>query len=118
MIFAAIQPVLAATMDNLPPKGGFESGAGQALSGAVPVVIGALVVLFSFIIWAAFIRRSDRRRERGEILTTPARDRSESSGSGRRRRRRREKGRPRNPTLAETGGLPPVRDPDAPPPPL
>lgn len=33
-----------------------------------------------------------------------------------RRHRRRREHRPRNPTLAETGGLPPIRDKDAPPP--
>jgi hypothetical protein len=34
----------------------------------------------------------------------------------RRQRIRRRSHRPRNPTLAETGGLPPVRNPDTPPP--
>jgi hypothetical protein len=34
----------------------------------------------------------------------------------RRRRIRRREHRPRNPTLAETGGLPPIRDPEMPPP--
>lgn len=118
MIFTAISPLLAATLDNLPlPTGGVGTGVSQALSGAVPVVIGALVVVFALIIWASFLRPSDRRRERGEILDRPVPERSGSSGSNRRRRRR-EKGRPRNPTLAETGGLPPLRDPNAPPPPL
>ena len=34
----------------------------------------------------------------------------------RRRRIRRREHRPRNPTLAETGGLPPIRNPETPPP--
>ncbi|HRY47401.1 MAG TPA: hypothetical protein P5186_05080 [Candidatus Paceibacterota bacterium] len=36
----------------------------------------------------------------------------------RRRHRHKHEHRQRNPTLAETGGLPPLRDPNAPPPPL
>jgi hypothetical protein len=36
----------------------------------------------------------------------------------RRQRRRRREHRHRNPTLSETGGLPPLRDPNSPPPPL
>lgn len=114
MIQAFITPVLAAATDEL-PKGGIDLGFKNSLNGAVPVIIAALVVLFAFVLWATFLRRSERRRQRGEIIEGPLPSRgSRSSGSG--KRRRREKGRPRNPTLAETGGLPPIRDPNAPPP--
>ena len=37
-------------------------------------------------------------------------------GSSRHRRRKRRHHRPTNPTLAQTGGLPPKRDPNQPPP--
>lgn len=117
MTQAFITPLLAAATDEL-PKGGIDLGFKQSLNGVVPVIIAALLVLFGFILWAAFVRRSDRRRIRGEIIEGPAPSRSRShSGSGKGRRRR-ERGRPRNPTLAETGGLPPLRDPNAPPPKL
>jgi uncharacterized membrane protein YbhN (UPF0104 family) len=55
-----------------------------------------LVMLLAFF-WALFIRKNGKRRIR----------------------RRKRKRRSRNPTLAERGGLPPVREgkkPDAPPP--
>jgi peptidoglycan/LPS O-acetylase OafA/YrhL len=122
MMYAMLQPALAAVGAELPVSG-LDTGIKQSLSGTVPVIIAALLILFGFITWAVFLRPSERRRQRGEILEGAAavRLRSSSSsnsgsGSGRSRRRRREKGRPRNPTLAETGGLPPVRDPKAPPP--
>jgi hypothetical protein len=116
MTQAFITPVLAAATDEL-PKGGIDLGFKNSLNGAIPVIIAALLVLFAFVLWAAFLRRSERRRQRGEIIEGPLPSRgSRSSGSGSGKRRRREKGRPRNPTLAETGGLPPIRDPNAPPP--
>ncbi len=116
-----LQPALAAVGAELPVSG-LDTSIKQSLSGTVPVIIAALLILFGFITWAVFLRPSERRRRRGEILDGAAaglRSSSSSnsgSGSGRNRRRRREKGRPRNPTLAETGGLPPVRDLKAPPP--
>lgn len=73
------------------------------LSGVVPVVavVGLLVV--ALLVWAIFLRHRPRNpRER--LLTEEA----PSSGRRRRRHRRREH-RPTNPTLAETGGLPPIK---------
>ena len=88
----------------------------------------ALAVLAVFV-WAVFFRKPGRRRHRhhhheGEgyrrapITPKPEAEEDEteeeleededSAKSGRRHRRRREH-RPRNPTLAETGGLPPLR---------
>jgi len=115
MTQAFIPPLLAAAADEL-PKGSLDLGFKNSLNGAVPVIVAALAVLFAVVLWATFLRPSERRRQRGEILDKPSssRSRSESGSSG--HRRRREKGRPRNPTLAETGGLPPIRDPNAPPP--
>jgi type VI protein secretion system component VasK len=76
--------------------------------------------------WALFFRKPRRRRHRhgqGHHASAAA-DRSEavdeddadSSGHRHRRKRRRSRGDhlPRNPTLAETGGLPPVRQGDPP----
>ena len=116
-LFAEV--LLAQINDILPNQSGIERSAKHALSGAAPVLIGALALLAAFIIWAVFFRRAEGRRERGRILDSGGVEPLTLSHRSRRRRRRREKHRPRNPTLAEAGGLPPVRDgDDAPPPPL
>jgi len=73
------------------------------LSGVTPVVFVGFGVLFVVVIWALFLRRSPRD-PRDRFLT----DDAPSSGRRRRRRPRREH-RPTNPTLAETGGLPPAK---------
>jgi hypothetical protein len=85
-------------------------------------VVGSVVIL-------AFRRKFKRRHHRHHHqpdqpaavnAATPsaaspaATDRSERKRRGRRHRRRTH--RPINPTLAETGGLPPMRDPNTPPP--
>jgi hypothetical protein len=84
------------------------------------MIFGVLMVMtIVLIIWAAFIRSRRRRkrqyhyrRSRPEAVERrPDKPETGASQSGRRRfRRRRREHRPKNPTLAETGGLPPVRD--------
>ncbi|HEY2950973.1 MAG TPA: hypothetical protein VGK40_00240 [Verrucomicrobiae bacterium] len=84
------------------------------------IVCAALGVALILFLWAYFIRKGRSRRSR-TLARSGARpaDREHSSGffTGRRRRRRRRRDhpddRPRNPTLGETGGLPPQR-PDEP----
>ncbi|MFO1475229.1 MAG: hypothetical protein U1F98_01095 [Verrucomicrobiota bacterium] len=76
------------------------------------VFIGALgLVGAAVFIWAAFFRkRRSPRYHYPHRSSSPSR--SESSGLGlfrRKHRRHRRRSRPRNPTLAEAGGLPPVR---------
>jgi len=108
---------------------------GEILGGSLPpgvfqgfVIFGAisLVTLGAFA-WAAFFRKQKTRRRRlrhhhqqqAAPLPAPA-VRSAGNGShhdarhGRRRRRLRIEA-PRNPTLAETAGLPPVRGQSQPP---
>ena len=72
------------------------------------------------LIWAKrYARRQKRKRHHAQpaILQHPVEEQQETSASHRhrhrRRRRRRRDHAPRNPTLAETGGLPPSR-PDSP----
>ena len=74
------------------------------------------IIVLCFVIWAVFIRKHKDERARrysyGSSTRSSAsgssRETSESFGkSGKRRRRRRH--RRLNPTLAETGGLPPPR---------
>jgi hypothetical protein len=76
------------------------------------IILGAiLLVVLGVVVWAVFIRKPRRElhhgrgMERGTLLTT---DEQRSHRSGKIRRRRRS--RPRAQTLAETGGLPPIRD--------
>jgi hypothetical protein len=86
-------------------------------------VLLAILVLLTFI-WAAFFRRPSsgypaRRHHSKPKERVPV---SEAAGapSGRspsRHRRRRRARRPLNPTLAQTRGLPPVRDETSTPPP-
>jgi hypothetical protein len=70
------------------------------------------------LIWAIFIRKREdatarRYREHfsgsGDSPSTTTEGASNQRSSRRRKKRRREH-RQRNPTLAETGGLPPIRD--------
>ena len=75
----------------------------HAFSGVGPVLIGVGVITVALLVWAVFLRRGPRRA-RARLLQ----DEPPSSGHRRRRHRRREH-RPSNPTLAETGGLPPVK---------
>ena len=77
---------------------GFNSETQKAFSGSTVAIFAGLAVLAVGVIWAVFFRKSDKERGRGVI--------NEAKGSGRRRRRRHSKDRPRNPTLADTGGLP------------
>lgn len=87
------------------------------LTGMMPVFVIALVLLLGVMLWALFIRKSERpRRERGRLVLNDQESSASSNGHRRRKRRRRENNRPRNPTLLETGGLPPKKPPGSPPP--
>ena len=106
-------------------------------------IIGVVAVIV--VLWVVFIRKPKTRERRkypqyhehtktgpevpvGETAaeSDPDDDASEDEDSREAaggkpskhhgRRRRKETHRPRNPTLAETGGLPPLRDPGQPPP--
>jgi len=75
-------------------------------SHEVWILFGTISVLVvAFVIWAVFFRKPPRTHS---PYLTERPTRAVAGRSGRRRRRRREH-RPRNPTLAETGGLPPPR---------
>jgi type VI protein secretion system component VasK len=88
------------------------------------VVIGALVlVVVLLLVWALAIRKPRRRHRRHHHHRQESRqwgmnpdaglqDEAEAEGkpAETRRRRRRREHRQRNPTLAQTGGLPPIRE--------
>jgi len=78
------------------------------------------VVIIGSLIWAAFYRKAKRRRvriRRPHTWQTSSEGEPTSRRRHRRERRRRSEHprRPANPTLAETGGLPPRRPSDEPP---
>ena len=90
------------------------------------LIFGALaVVTLILVIWAAFIRRKKKRGHSSHHGHNHADERTMPSGAvegessnsqpkRRKWRRRRRDHRPRNPTLAETGGLPPLRTDEPP----
>lgn len=88
------------------------------------MVLGAVsVVTLCTFIWAAYFRkrprqhsrRYDHHHHRSDDQTnaagapTSVESEQDSERRYRKKRRRRREHRPRNPTLAETGGLPPLR---------
>jgi hypothetical protein len=88
--------------------------AGSSRGGLTPLFVAVGIVTLLVLFWAIFIRK--RPDETSRRYTYPSRD-AKSSGSRNdgesrgkdRRRRRKRKRRSLNPTLAETGGLPPIR---------
>ena len=91
------------------------------------IILGAIgLVTLLVLVWAAFIRRKRRRRhshhhhhhqsDRPAELPAASQKEDVAAPPEKRRRRRhsRHRHRPRNPTLAETGGLPPIRSENPP----
>jgi hypothetical protein len=71
------------------------------------MIFGSMaLVTILIIMWAVFVRKK-RRRTRESYQ--PAAAKIEAPPKRRKWRRRRRDHRPLNPTLAQTGGLPPVR---------
>ncbi len=86
---------------------------GLSRSGMAALFAACAIVTFLVLCWAIFIRK--RPDDSSRRYTYPSRDskgnktgNNSESKTGRRGRRRRKR-RSRNPTLAETGGLPPIR---------
>jgi len=83
------------------------------------IFMGAILfVTLIIFIWAVYFRKRGRRHkhhhhrsETQKVIAPPKDERPAPERHGRKRSRRsRREHRPRNPTLAETRGLPPVRD--------
>jgi hypothetical protein len=88
---------------------------GAARSG-LTFLFGAFGILTLLILgWAIFIRKRPAESSRrysypsGDSRTKSRDNLSQSGAETNGRKRRRRKRRSRNPTLAETGGLPPIR---------
>ena len=93
--------------DNLPTEVTSPASLSQWLSSGVGlvVVVGVLLAVL-LLLWAMY----GRRRKRGGAATLARSSAPVSKG----RRKVRQEHRIRKPTLAETGGLPPLRDADPP----
>jgi len=90
-------------------------------AGLGAVFSAICVVTVIILVWAIFIRKPrDDRPRRYQYPALPEKEgaKNEQMGSSgrpfRRKKRRRRAHRQRKPTLAETGGLPPVRNDDFP----
>ena len=93
------------------------------------IIFGSIgLVTLLLLLWAVFFRKSRHRHHShhhhhhhqhhtpspGEVSVAPQNESAAAPPEKRRRRRHSHHHRPRNPTLAETGGLPPIR-PESPP---
>jgi hypothetical protein len=83
----------------------------------ITIVLGAALVLTAALFFWAFFLRKRPKHMRGALVVERADKRAKETGaSGRRKRRKRRPDHPdnwgRNPTLEETGGLPPERQPE------
>lgn len=110
----------ASALDGLPPTPSQRVPAG--FYDALAIVGSAFFVGLLLVLWAAYIRKPRKRgsESRREPVIMPVITKTVEEVDGKRRtklRERRRDHRPRNPTLAETGGLPPVKsnDPAQPP---
>jgi hypothetical protein len=110
----------AALADGLTPRGN-EPEHRFTTNDMLVVATAALLVGLVLVIWAVFFRK---KPEQIYEYPKPAKAREDAiddtSADGERRRRRKRRRvrdhRPRNPTLHQTGGLPPPRPEDQPPP--
>ncbi|MDQ6633073.1 MAG: hypothetical protein M3Y82_15180 [Verrucomicrobiota bacterium] len=82
------------------------------------IVLGVgLLLLIILLFWAAFLRKRKRRHAKSHFDSSSVAkkiERSEKNSEKQRIKLRRRDHRPRNPTLSETGGLPPLKS-DLPP---
>ncbi len=100
------QIVAASLPDGVPLPKSLAPDAQHSLQGFFPIILVVVCIVLGLLVWAVFIRRRPKNRKRGIILDEESSSGGDESGKRRRRRRRREH-RSRNPTRAETGGLPP-----------
>lgn len=112
ILFAADPPP---TIDQLPD---YAPGS-RLLGGDMALIVGAiLLVILGVILWVVFIRGprkhpDENHRPNLQSKTKPAVTVTEDGRERHRKKRRlrRRDHRQRNPTLDQTGGLPPPRDP-------
>jgi len=69
-----------------------------------------LVVAVGLFLWAGTVRKPRKRKERHHWRSGSPKHSIDLGAATKQRRRRRRSEPPRNPTLAETRGLPPLRE--------
>jgi hypothetical protein len=113
-------PFLLAAVAPNPDEEAIREAASRSaplFGGETTWILGAILVVVGVVfIWAIFLRKRPQT-QRGSFVVTRARPeaRERAGSSGRRRRKRKPdhpENLPRNPTLAEIGGLPPLRPDD------
>ncbi|MBM3821298.1 MAG: hypothetical protein FJ404_00145 [Verrucomicrobia bacterium] len=134
-----LAPTVWAALDVIPSARATGSRGGSVLMGDLGwVILAALGIGVVLVLWAKYLRKPSGSSSSGAWRTSSGRSRSrvgeesplrkeeveeedgEEENTGergevvtrrrRKRRRQRRDHRPRNPTLAETGGLPPLKD--------
>ena len=108
--------VLFAQLEGLNPLNSTEPVArttGLLFKGVLPIIATGLALGLILLLWAKhYVKRKKRHHHHDRKVVShslPAasdQEEEEPHHHGRRRRKRRREHRPRNPTLAETGGLP------------
>ena len=111
-------PVILAQQLDIPTPQGSKS-AGYVISDIGLIFLIFLVMTAVLLFWALVIRGPKQQSSSRRIYKEADDDGDEGGSSGRRRKKkktRRREHRKRNPTLAETGGLPEPRPPGSEPP--
>jgi len=107
--------VLFAQLDGLNPLNSTapsDRSAGLVFKDLLVIIATGLALGLLLLFWARHYVKSKKRHDRHRKTASPSlagadeHDHQEEPHHGRRRRKRRRDHRPRNPTLAETGGLP------------
>lgn len=120
-----LTPVFILAQLETPEELALRDGRGSGTSlfgGEMGLILGAVLILAALLFFWAFFLRKRPQSQRGSLVLerAPREDPEHTGSSGRRRRRKRKaehpENMPRNPTLAEIGGLPPLRPEDAEPP--
>lgn len=119
VFLAKITPLFADTPTDALGLPVGASGAGHIFRAVdILVVIAAiLLVMTALICWAIFIRKPTNEHARTRVYKSHSDTEEREDGTVRKRKRhktQRRAHRARNPTLAEAGGLPPVRPSDSP----
>ena len=107
-----LQVLLAQLGPNELPKASAPNAVFDLSLREVLLVGGAILALASLLfLWAWWTRRNPRRKsETGQRFLYPSSSRSDGKVKIRKKRSRHPDNLPRNPTLAEAGGLPPARE--------
>lgn len=108
---AMLADALPTAAESLPSSGGlFQKNTGAK---EVMLIVGVGLTLALFLFLLVYITREKRARQKGLVRSSRVlyRESRGSSGRGKVRKKRRSHpdNLPRNPTLGETGGLPPLR---------